>query len=97
MVRPPFLAKALQPFNDKIDPFLPGKFFPAPFSSLSFSFQRMANSIRIVKDLKSGLALWAEPSSIDRVIPDPFELDWPVVDRPDSKPATAGTLETDTG
>jgi hypothetical protein len=91
------LTKALQPFDNNVDPFLPGDVFPTPFSSLSFSLQGMANSIRIIENLEPSLTFWAESAFVDRVILYSIQLNRPLVDRSDSKPATAGALETDTG
>jgi hypothetical protein len=62
------LAKALQPFDHNVDPFLPGNFFPTPFASLSFSPQGVSDSIRIIENLKPSLTFWAESAFVDRVI-----------------------------
>jgi hypothetical protein len=55
----------------------------------------MTNSIRIIKDLKSGLAFWTETAPVDGVILDPFQFHRPLIDRSDPKAAATGALEAD--
>jgi hypothetical protein len=56
----------------------------------------MADSIRIIKNLEAGLTLWTKSAFVDGIIFYSFQLNRPVIDRSDSKAASAGTLKADT-
>jgi hypothetical protein len=76
----PLLSERFQSFSDEANRLVPRNLFPFPISSLALSFQRMSDSVWIIKGLKTGLAFRTEATSIDRVILDPLKLDRPLID-----------------